>query len=83
MSAVKATAGIAGLGTSLYYSYDAMRDYSEGTKTAEQAIGQLAISIGGATASGAILGSVIPRCWNCYRCNDGLFAWRYFSSCRL
>ena len=75
--AVKATAGIAGLAASLYGAYDSMKDYSEGTKSAGEAFTQLGISIGGAAASGAILGSVIPRsryssrsCTRClYCCN--------------
>lgn len=58
-TALKVTAGIAGLGTSLYGAYDAMRDYSNGTKSAGEATGQLALSIGGATASGALLGSTV------------------------
>lgn len=57
-TSTKLVGGLAGLGASLYGSYDAMRDYSEGTKTAWEATGQLAISIGGATASGALIGSV-------------------------
>ena len=59
-TAVKATAGIAGLAVSFYGAYDAMKDYSEGTKSAERAFTQLGVSVAGAAASGALLGSVIP-----------------------
>ena len=72
--AVKATAGIAGLALSLYGAYDASRDFSEGTKTTGEYVAQLGVSVAGAAASGALLGSVIPRnrytfrCFNWYCC---------------
>lgn len=56
--AVKATTGIAGLAVSMYGAYDSMKDYSEGTSTASKAFTELGISIAGATASGALIGSV-------------------------
>lgn len=56
----KLVGGIGGLAISLYGAYDCMRDFSEGTKTAGTAFTQLGISVGGAAASGALLGSVIP-----------------------
>lgn len=57
---VKVAGGLAGLAVSGYNAYDSMRDLSEGTKPAEKAIMQLGISLGGAAASGALIGSVIP-----------------------
>jgi hypothetical protein len=57
-TAVKVVGGIAGIVASLYGSYDSMRDLSQGTKDTADAYAQLAISIGGATASGALIGSV-------------------------
>lgn len=65
--AVKATAGIAGLGVSLWGAYDSMKDFKEGTKSTASAFTELGLSIAGASASGAVLGSVIPRGWNSCR----------------
>lgn len=59
-NAVKLTAGITGLTISMYGAYDSMRDYAEGTKSANKAFSELGITIAGASASGALLGSVIP-----------------------
>lgn len=58
--AVKATAGIAGLGLSAYGTFKSMRDFTDGSISATSAIGKLGISMGGAVASGALLGSIIP-----------------------
>lgn len=54
---VRVTAGIAGLAVSMYGAYDAMRDYSDGSKDATTAFTQLGISMAGAAASGALIGS--------------------------
>ena len=56
----KLVGGIGGLALSLYGAHDSMKDFSNGTKSAGAAFTQLGISIGGAAASGALLGSVIP-----------------------
>lgn len=58
IAAVKATLGISGLILSLKGSYDSMKQFSEGTKGAIEASLQLAGSIAGATASGALIGSI-------------------------
>lgn len=55
--AVLATVGIAGLGTSLYYAYDAVNDFNDGSKNATEAAVQLGISAAGAAASGALIGA--------------------------
>lgn len=56
----KLIGGIGGLALSIYGAYDSMKDFSEGTKSAGRAFTELGVSIGGAAASGALLGSVIP-----------------------
>lgn len=55
--ALLATVGIAGLGTSLYFAYDAVRDFNDGSKTASDMAVQLGISAAGAAASGALIGA--------------------------
>jgi hypothetical protein len=57
-TALKATVGIAGLTASLYAGYDAMKKFGEGTKSAKDAYIQFGISIAGAAASGALIGSI-------------------------
>lgn len=59
-SALKVAGGIGGIAISLYGAYDASRDFSEGTKSVKEYAGQLSVSVAGAAASGALLGSVIP-----------------------
>lgn len=64
--------GTAGLIASLKLGYDAMKEFGNGTKSANDILGKLLISLGGATASGALIGTVIaPRYWYCNRC----FSW--------
>lgn len=53
----KVSLGLAGLVTSTIFAYDAGKDLAEGTENTNSAIGQLVLSMGGAVASGAILGS--------------------------
>lgn len=57
-TALKLTAGIAGLALGFYNAYDSMRDFTEGTKSAGAAFTQLGLSIGGAAAAGALIGSI-------------------------
>lgn len=49
--------GLSGLVTSTYFAVDAGRDLAESSENTASKIGQLAISTGGAIASGALLGS--------------------------
>ena len=65
--ALKVTTGITGLAVSLWGAYDSMKGFKEGTKSTSSAFVELGVSIAGASASGAILGSVIPRSRNSYR----------------
>lgn len=74
MPILKISAGVAGLGVSLYGAYDSMRDFSEGTKDTTSSVLELIDSIAGATASGALLGStILPRNWNFIRWNNRIF----------
>lgn len=53
----KVGVGLAGLATSSYFAYDAGKELASGSENTASKLGQLVVSIGGATASGAILGS--------------------------
>ena len=55
---IKVAGGIAGLVGSNILAYKSMEDLKKGTIGTGEALGKLAISIGGATASGALIGSV-------------------------
>lgn len=57
---IKVTASIAGLAVSTYSAFESMKKFGEGSAETEETIGKLSISVAGATASGALLGSVIP-----------------------
>lgn len=57
---IKVTAGIAGLAVSTYSAFESMKKFGEGSAETGETIGKLSISVAGATASGALLGSVIP-----------------------
>lgn len=57
---VKLAGGIAGLTGSSVLAYKSMEDLKNGTIGTGEALGKLTVGIGGATASGAIIGSVIP-----------------------
>lgn len=67
--AAKAVAGIAGLAASLYGVVDATKAFADGSKSTTAASVELGISMAGAAASGALLGSIIPRSWYSSRCN--------------
>lgn len=77
-STVKVAGSIAGLVGSSVLAYKSMEDLKSGSIGTGEALGKLTVSIGGATASGAALGSVIPRSrngnrssgWICYRNNE-------------
>lgn len=57
---VKLAGGIAGLVGSNVLAYKSMQDLKNGTIGTGEALGKLTVGIGGATASGAMIGSVIP-----------------------
>lgn len=56
--ALKFTAGLAGVAVSDYFAYDSMKDFAEGTAQAEESVFKLIGTVGSATASGALAGSV-------------------------
>ena len=56
-TAVKVTGGIAGLAVSTYSAFSSMKKLGEGSAQAKETVGKLAVSVAGATASGALLGS--------------------------
>ena len=56
-TAVKVTGGIAGLAVSTYSAFSSMKKLGEGSDEAKETMGKLSLSIAGATASGALLGS--------------------------
>ncbi len=76
---VKVAGGIAGLVGSSVLAYKSMEDLSKGTIGTGEALGKLTLSIGGATASGALLGSVIPRNRYSIRCSNRCNNWSYIS----
>lgn len=57
---VKVGGGIAGIAGSSVLAYKSMEDLSNGSIGTGEAVGKLSLSLAGATASGALLGSVIP-----------------------
>lgn len=57
---VKVVGGLAGLASSSVIAYKSMQDLESGTITAGEGLLKLTGSLAGATASGALLGSVIP-----------------------
>ena len=59
-TSVKVTTGIIGLGTSFVTAYSSMEKFKEGSISTGEAVAQTGMSIAGAAASGAMLGSVIP-----------------------
>lgn len=54
---VKVTGGIAGLTVSTYSAFSSMKKLGEGSAKTGETIGKLSLSVAGATASGALLGS--------------------------
>lgn len=58
--AVKATAGIAGLGLSTVTTFKAMREISDENERTTGSFIKLGAGMAGAVASGAVLGSIIP-----------------------
>ena len=58
--AIGTTAGIAGLTFSIGNAYKNMKNFNDGSQTAGKTMGNLAVNVGVATASGALLGSVLP-----------------------
>lgn len=54
---VKVTGGIAGLAVSTVGAFNSMKKLGEGSAKAGETIGKLSLSVAGATASGALLGS--------------------------
>ena len=77
-TSVKVIGGLAGLVASSVTTYNAMKDLKEGTEEVSNSIIDLGIGIGGAVASGAILGSVIPRSWNSIWCISRVDYWSNF-----
>lgn len=60
-TSVKVVGGLTGLVTSSTLAYSAMQDLSNGTIDSGEAFGKLTASIGGAAASGALIGnSILP-----------------------
>lgn len=59
-SLAKVTIGLTGLVGSSSLAYTSMKDLGEGTIGTGEAFTKMGVSIAGATASGAVLGSVIP-----------------------
>lgn len=57
--AVKATAGVAGLGVSTYTTFKAMREISDESQRTAGSFVKLGAGMAGAVASGAVLGSVV------------------------
>lgn len=56
-TSTKVVAGIVGIAISSYSAFESMRKLGEGSAQAKETIGKLAVSVAGATASGALLGS--------------------------
>lgn len=77
---VKIAGGIAGLVGSSVLAYKSMEDLSKGTIGTGEAMLKLTGSIAGATASGALLGSVIPRNRYSIRCSNRCNNWSYIST---
>ncbi|MBE5820445.1 MAG: hypothetical protein E7310_06525 [Clostridiales bacterium] len=75
--------GLTGLVASSALTYTSMQDLESGTITAEEGLLKLAGGLAGAAASGAVLGSVIPRSRNCYWCCNRFSCSRNNGTCRL
>lgn len=56
-TSTKVVVGIGGLAISSYSAFESMRKLGEGSAQAKETVGKLAVSVAGATASGALLGS--------------------------
>ena len=83
-AAVKTTVGLVGLAVSMYEAYDAGKALASGSKDAEDAMTQLGLSIAGAAASGALIGSVIaPRNWNSNRSSCRCYSRSGSGYCRI
>lgn len=57
-TSTKVVAGIGGLAVSTYSAFNSMKQLGEGSAKTKETIGKLSLSVAGAAASGALLGSV-------------------------
>lgn len=57
-TSTKVVAGIGGLAVSTYSAFNSMKQLGEGSTKTKETIGKLSLSVAGAAASGALLGSV-------------------------
>ena len=75
---VKVVGGLAGLVGSSALAYKSMEDLREGSIGTGEAVVKLGGSIAGAAASGALIGSVIPRSRYSFRCiNRSSNSWNF------